>query len=381
MSGEAASARAAPWGERGAVTAVFLANGIGIGAWAASIPFLKARLALSDGGLGGALFAFAAGAIVAMLAASRLALLRDAARATRFSALAFAGALALPLLAASLPALTGAAFVVGAANGLMDVAMNAHASGVERRWGAAIMSSFHAAFSAGGLAGAVLGGALAAEGASAILGGGAALAAALSVFAWPLLGEGDSPAPAAKMDLAIPIAAALPLCAAALLSAMCEGAMADWTGVYLADVARTRQEATSLGYAAFSAAMVAGRLTGDGAVRVWGRARVVGWGAWLAAGGLALAVLTPSLATASIGFALVGVGLSNVVPALFSAAAGLGASPAAGVAMAALASYAGLLGGPAAIGAVAQSAGLRAAMAMLIVCAAAAALTARALRR
>jgi hypothetical protein len=127
--------------------------------------------------------------------------------------------------------------------------------------------------------------------------------------------------------------------------------------------------------------MIAGRLAGDGAVRAWGRARVVGWGAWLASGGLALAVFAPSLATASIGFALVGVGLSNVVPALFSAAAGLGASPAAGVAMAALGVYAGLLGGPAAIGAVAQSAGLRAAMAMLIVCPAAAAMTARALRR
>jgi MFS family permease len=157
--------------------------------------------------------------------------------------------------------------------------------------------------------------------------------------------------------------------------------MADWTGVYLADVVRTRPEATSFGYAAFSVAMIAGRLTGDRAVRAWGRARVVSWGAWLASGGLALAVFAPSLATASIGFALVGVGLSNVVPALFSAAAGLGASPAAGVAMAALASYAGLLAGPAAIGAVAQGAGLRTAIGLLIACAAAAALTARALRR
>jgi hypothetical protein len=381
VSGEAASARAAPWGERVALTAVFLANGIGIGAWAASIAFLKARLALSDGELGCALFAFAAGAIVAMSAASRLALLSDAARATRYSALAFAGLLALPLLAANVPALIGATFVVGAANGLMDVAMNAHASGVERRWGAAIMSSFHAAFSVGGLVGAALGGLFAATGASAILGGGAVLAAALAVFAWPLLAAGDPVPPAAKIALAIPMRAALPLCAAALLSAICEGAMADWTGVYLADVVRTRPEATSLGYAAFSAAMVAGRLTGDGAVRAWGRARVVSWGAWLASAGLALAVFAPSLATAAIGFALVGIGLSNVVPVLFSAASGLAASPAAGVAMAALGVYAGLLGGPVLIGAIAQGVGLRAAIGLLIVCAAAAALTARALRR
>ncbi len=155
--------------------------------------------------------------------------------------------------------------------------------------------------------------------------------------------------------------------------------MADWTGVYLTEVVRAPQALAAIGYAAFSAAMVAGRLVGDGAVRAQGRARVVGGGAALAAVGLALAVTVPNVAPSSIGFALVGLGLSNGVPAVFSAAAGLTAAPAVGVAMAATAGYAGFLGGPVAVGAVAEAYGLRVAIAVLIALAAAAALMARAL--
>src|SRR5208283_2680355 len=110
--------------------------------------------------------------------------------------------------------------------------------------------------------------------------------------------------PPPPAGFARPIRAALPLCAIAALFMICEGAMADWTGVYLADVVQAPQALAAIGYAAFSAAMVAGRLAGDGAVRALGRARVVGGGAALAAGGLALAVAAPSLAAAAIGFAL-----------------------------------------------------------------------------
>jgi MFS family permease len=160
----------------------------------------------------------------------------------------------------------------------------------------------------------------------------------------------------------------------------CEGAMADWTGVYLSETVRAPQAMTWIGFAAFSATMVVGRLLGDNAVRAWGRARVVRWGATLAAAGLALAVVEPSLATATFGFALVGAGLSNVVPTLFSAAAGLASVPAAGVAMVATAGYAGLLSGPVVIGAIAESASLRIAIAFLILCVGVAAVAARSLR-
>jgi hypothetical protein len=101
----------------------------------------------------------------------------------------------------------------------------------------------------------------------------------------------------------------------------------------------------------------------------------------MAAAGLALAVAFPSVGAVAFGFALVGLGLSNGVPAVFSAAAALTASPAVGVAMAATAGYAGFLAGPVAIGAVAEGLGLRSAIALLILLTLAAVAISRALRK
>jgi MFS family permease len=380
MSGGVASLRSAAWSERAAVVAIFFANGVGIGAWAACIPALKARLALSDGALGFVLFSFAVGAVLLMQLAARLTRRLGPAKATRAAALLFGVALPLPAFAPDLATLAVAAFAMGAANGLLDVTMNGYASGVERRWGAAIMSSFHAAWSAGGLVGAALGGALLVFGASWTLGGAAALVVTLAALVWTWLQEGDA-LPLTEPHIAPPVGALLPLCVAALLCMGCEGAMGDWVGVYLMETAHAPQAIAPVGFAAFSATMVVGRLLGDNAVRAWGRARVVRRGATLAAAGLALAVVDPRLGPATLGFALVGVGLSNVVPSLFSAAAGLASVPAAGVAMVATAGYAGLLSGPVVIGAIAQGASLRLGIAFLIVCASVAAATARSLRR
>lgn len=372
----AAGLRAASWAERAAVTAVFLANGLGIGAWAASLPAFKTQMQLSNGALSLALLGFAVGAVLAMPVTGLLAPRLGPARVTQLAALCFAGALLLPPLAGSLSALTLAAFVLGAANGALDVAMNAHASEVERRWGAAIMPSFHAAFSAGGLAGAALGAVLARAAPDTT----ALLAAALAAFAWPALRDKGT-ASLTGTVLMLPGRAVLPLCAAALLCMLCEGAMADWSGVYLATTTGATTGAASAGYAGFSAAMLAGRLAGDGAVRALGRARVVAIGGMVAATGLALAAVTSSWLMAAAGFALVGIGLSNVVPAVFSAAGSLAASPVAGVAMAATAGYAGFLIGPVTIGAVAQAAGLRAGIALLVACAGTVALLAKAVHR
>lgn len=380
MSRAITSAQAASWAERAATAAVFLANGIGIGAWAASIPLFKARLALSDGALSLVLLAFAAGAVLSMPLAGLLAPRLGTGRATRLALPVFAAALVLPPLTWSLPALAAAAFVAGAANGALDVSMNAHASAVERRWGAAIMSSFHAAFSAGGLAGAGLGIALTAIGADAawVMGSAAALAAALAAAGWTALGHGE--AAQAGPSLALPGRAALPLCAVALLCMMCEGAMADWSAVYLATVAQALPATAAAGYAAFSAAMIVGRVVGDRVIQALGRAQVVRAGGALAAAGLALAAALPLPLPVATGFALVGLGLSNVVPAVFSAAGRLGGSPAAGIAMAATAGYAGFLAGPPLVGATASAAGLRAGIVLLAFGTAAVALLAGAVR-
>jgi MFS family permease len=125
--------------------------------------------------------------------------------------------------------------------------------------------------------------------------------------------------------------------------------------------------AAASGYAAFSIAMAGGRLVGDGVVRALGPKKVVLLGGLIAALGMALAVAVPEPLMAAIGFALVGIGASNVVPVVFSAAGRFGSSPSAGVAMVATVGYAGFLGGPPVIGAVATMAGLRTALGLLLV--------------
>jgi predicted MFS family arabinose efflux permease len=366
--------------QRTAVTAVFFANGLGIGAWAAAIPLLKSANGLSDAGLSLALLGFAAGAVVSMPLTGWLAPRAGSGRMTWIGGLAFALALVLPPLAPGLTALIAAAVLLGASNGILDVSMNAHASQVERRIGRPIMSSFHAAFSIGGLSGAALGGLAATAGANAVLWMAAMAASVLTAGFAPDLGRGERQARGDGPLLVRPDRAVLTLCGVALICMMIEGAMADWSAVYLSAIGGATPAVAAAGYAAFSLAMALGRLFGDRAVHSMGGDAVVRLGAGLAFCGLALATLFPGL-PAIPGFALVGFGLSNVVPAVFSAAGRLASSAAVGVAMAASAGYAGFLAGPPLIGSVATVLSLREGMALLAVAAIAVAVLAPAVRR
>ena len=165
-----ATAHDKPLTERIATVGVFLANGFGIGAWAVEVPRIKESLSLSDTSLGIALFAFALGAIVAMPLAGQLAPRFGSGRATALLGAAFALALPLPAFAPNMAVLCIVLFALGAANGALDVSMNGHASTIETQWRAPIMSSFHAAWSAGGLLGAATG-AMLQKGGVGVIGG------------------------------------------------------------------------------------------------------------------------------------------------------------------------------------------------------------------
>lgn len=367
------------WTERAANSAMFLGNGLGIGAWAASIPLLQARLQLSDGQLSFALLGFATGAVLAMPLTGRLAPRIGVARATRLAALAFGLALLGPGFAPNLAALIGAAFLMGLTNGALDVSMNGLASGMETRWGAPIMSSFHAAFSIGGLGGAALGAAMATRAFPAM-----SLVALINVatvaLIWRALRDVAAPAPAAVRGFAWPERTALWLSVCVALGLLGEGAIGDWSAVYLAGDLDAPPSIAAAAYGVFAGAMVIGRLGGDQFVAQFGQARTVRYGGITAAIGVAGALLAPTPALSAAGFGLVGLGLSNVVPIVFSAAARAGSSPAAGVATAAIFGYAGLLLGPVLIGALATLLGLKLSLWLLALCGAAIAMTASAMR-
>jgi MFS family permease len=366
--------------DRAATSLLFFANGFGFGGWSTAIAPLKGALRLSDGELGLLLFTLAAGAVAFMPIAGALGpRLGGAGRVAAAAGVAFAACFALAALAPGAWALAGVGLALGASNGLMDVTMNAHASDVERRWGAPIMSSFHAAFSVGGLAGAGFGAGALALGLSwrGLLCGLAVCACALVLVAMRGLTPGERQKATAS-PFGWPPRALIGLAAVAFLCFLIEGAMIDWDGVYLVSLG-VGAAAAPLGYAAFAATMIAGRLAGDRVVARLGRLPTVIAGAGLACAGLALAALWPALPPAALGFAAVGAGLSNVVPALFSESASHASSPARGIAAVATAGYTGLLAGPPLVGAIASFSDLRVAFAALATMAlAAAALAARA---
>jgi MFS family permease len=349
---------------RAATTSLFLGNGCLIGAWAANLPRVREAYALSDAGLGFLLLAFGVGAVGAMTMTSTLAARLGAARVASVSGIVQAVLFPVMGLVAGGPTLLAFAALLGAASGTMDVAMNAAASHLERRWGGPLMSSFHAGWSIGGLGGAALAGVLTGLG-----WGLPETLAAASVFiavggaAGLTLPALDGPAPP-SVPFRLP---SRQMAGLSVLAALCfsgEGAVTDWSGVYLNTVVGTDEAWATTGYAAFAMAMVAGRLAGDMVVGRLGPARTVRYGALLAMGGLALALAVPNRWVVDAGCIVIGLGLANVVPAAFSAAGRIGGT--GGVAMVSGTGYAGLLVAPPILGNVADAVGLRLALLLVL---------------
>jgi predicted MFS family arabinose efflux permease len=369
---------------RATVSAVFFLTGAGFANWVVRIPAVQERLGLGAGALGVALLGVAVGALVAMPLTGRAVARRGSRPVTRVSALAFAATLALPPLAPNLALLTLALVALGAANGALDVAMNGQAAAVERQYGRPIMASFHALFSFGGLVGAALGGTVAAHG----IGPAAHLAAtAVAVcVAAVVVAPGMLPARADATPDAPPFArptrALLALGVVAFCVLFGEGAMADWSAVYLRDVTGAGPGFAAAGFATFSLMMAAGRSVGDALTIRVGAARLVRAGGTLAALGLVVAVVVANPWAAVVGFGAVGAGLSIVFPSVLAAAGRLpGGAPGAAIAAVSTFGYTGFLAGPPVIGLVGEALTLRAGLAVVIVASVAVAVLAGSLRR
>ena len=353
-----------------AVAAVFFLDGLGFANWVVRIPAVQERLGLGEGALGLALLGVAVGALVAMPLAGRLVGVRGSRPVTRVAALAFAATLALPALAPTLTLLTLALVLLGAANGALGVAMNAQAAAVERAYGRPIMAGFHALFSLGGLVGAGIGGLAAAQGvgvAPHLAGVALAAAVAAAVVGPRMLPAAADALSDAPRRVTRPSRALVALGVVAFCVLFGEGAMADWSAVYLRDVTGAGPGLAAAGFATFSLAMAVGRSVGDALTVRLGPARLVRAGGVVAALGLAvaLAVATPWAAVA--GFGVVGAGLSIVFPTVLTAAGRLpGGAPGAAIAAVSAFGYAGFLAGPPVIGLVAEASTLRVGLALVV---------------
>ena len=348
-------------GAAGGVSAMFFLNGALFGAWAARVPWVKERFQLSAEDLGLLLLLMGLGAIALFPVAGAASDRAGAARVTRRIGWCYGVSLVLVGAAPSVWTLAAAVCLFGAMHGGMDVAMNAWGAEVERKAKRPLMSGFHAVFSFGAGVGA-LSGALAAR---AELDAGAHFALSAVLFtplaAWLARKEWRSEIAAPSRVRSRPPVFALPkgglvwVGVAAAASAMNEGAMADWSAVFLVETVAASESAAALGYAAFSTTMVLVRFFGGEVVARLGAVRTVRISGVFALAGILTAIWGGAVWTVCAGFALSGVGLALVFPLAFSRAANEpGQSAGAAIAGVATFGYGGLLLGPPIIGFVAE---------------------------
>ncbi|GHG10386.1 MFS transporter [Deinococcus piscis] len=356
------ASRSAQW----AVSALFFSYGLLFATLGLNLPSLRETLGLSDTQVGLALLAVSVGSLLTMPLTGGWAERWGSHHLTRLGAALTFSALLLPFFSTSLPLLILAFGILGLCNGVLDVALSAQGVTVEKAAGRPLMSRLHAFYSLGGLGGALAGGLLVGR-VPPLWHVGSVTAAMLLLAAWAwnrlLPDAAQTPGPHADTPQGSPVPrTALVLGSLCFLGMLTEGANYDWAAIYYRDVLGVQAGEVAWGYGAFVGAMALGRWFGD-RFRAWsGDLRAVRGGALLAAAGLALALLWPHPVASTLGFALSGLGLSNVVPVMYSVAGH--ALAGRGIATVATIGYAGFLLGPPAIGFLSDTLGLRLALGM-----------------
>ena len=358
------SPRVARW----AISSVFLLVGVGTANWAVRIPAVQRSLDLSDGQLGLALLGVSAGAIGAMPITGRLVARFGSRPVTWAGTIAFAIALALPPLAPTFGLLVAALVALGLTNGILDVAMNAQAAAVQRSYQQPIMGSVHAFYSFGGLIGAAIGGSIAAAGvgpASHLAGVGVVIALCATAAVTRML-PAHTDAAEHTPFAAGQLRSLLALGVLAFCVLFGEGAMTNWSAVYLRNVIGTGPGLAAAGFASFSLMMATGRAIGDALTSRLGAERLTRIGGAVAGCGVALALAFPQPLPVVIGFGAVGAGLAIIFPITLAAAARTpGVVPGSALAVVSMCGYSGLLAGPPLTGAVANVLTLRGGLALV----------------
>lgn len=343
--------------------AVFFIAGFAMGVWAPLVPYAQHRLHLDAGTLGLLLLCLGSGSLVTMLFSGKLS--------SRFGcrSMITAGALmvclAMPLLATteSLPVMIASLLLFGAGVGLTDVTVNIQGALVEQQSDVPLMSGFHGLFSVGGITGAA--------GGSLVLGAGMSpLVMVLSATSLmgvilllslrhllPFASHQSQQHSVFRLNLRLILMAGM-----CMLCFLAEGAMLDWSGIWLTEQRGLAIEHAGWGYAVFGGAMAAMRLSGDRLVSLLGRQKLLIISGVFAAAGYALAVLLPGIGSSLGGFILVGIGAANVAPVITTLA---GKEPVMSsnmsVAFVSTVGYLGILMGPALLGLIAHGYGLAAA--------------------
>ncbi len=347
-----------------AVAIMFFINGFLYANWVSRLPEIQELWQVSNGTLGSILLCNAAGAIIAMPMAGWVMVNFSSRQVTLFAALFFCFFLpSIPLLP-SLWVIFSLFFILGLIGGSLDVAMNGQAVYVERLYQKPILSSFHGVFSIGTLLGAGAGALFAKLHVSLFI--HFSIVAAVC-FLLVLYGSrflvNDSRQEGGDTEggqFRLPSGAILPLGIIAFCGMTGEGAMADWSALYMNKVIGRDVSFSALAFAAFTGAMTLGRVLGDFFIAKFGKRNVLIINSLLAFIGLSIVLLMPEAYAVLFGFFITGLGLSTVVPIIYSTAGNTeGVVPSVGIAMATTVGYAGFFIGPPVIGFISDHSDLR----------------------
>jgi hypothetical protein len=353
---------------RAATFAAFFLTGFVTAAWATRIPAIQDRLDLSPAGLGLAVLGLEGGAIAGLPLGAWSVARRGSRVSLRFGFVAYPAGLIAVAAAPGLGALTPALMTMAAANSVIDVAMNAQGAHLEHRTGRPVLSRLHAGHPLGLVAGGLVGTAAATAQVPVSLHfvAVAAVGALLGLLAtrW----GADEPRGPRQPAFTRPQRRLLLLGAVAFFASVVTGAAENWSAVHLAGERGAGPGLAAAAVTAYAVALAAGRLAGDRMIAAHGRRRVVHRGALLAAGGATLALTGPTVPLAIVGWALVGLGLAAVIPAVIGAAPPLvDAPPATAIAAVTTIGYLGSFTGPPLIGLLAEYSGLTLALSTIVV--------------
>jgi MFS family permease len=348
---------------RFAIALFFLVSGFGFATWASRIPTIQHRLGLNEAELGGVLLAMPSG-LMLTLPLTGLLLRRYSSRQVMLvGAILYNIVLALLGQATHTWQLVVLLFCFGSSRNLLNISVNAQSVGVQARYGRSIIASFHGVWSVAGFAAAALGTLLVGH---SVATGPHFAVVAVALTAIALLNYRHSlalpPAPVSadrKPGFAWPDAALLRFGAIAFASMACEGTMYDWSSIYFAKAVLLPHEAATLGFAVYMVAMTVGRFSGDWLANRFGVKAVLHYSGLLMGAGLLLAALVPLPLVAGVGFVLVGLGVSCVIPMVFGLAGRAALSSGAAIAGVSTVGYFGFLVVPPVVGFIAEAANLR----------------------
>jgi MFS family permease len=349
---------------RWAVSAFYFSMGLCFATWASRIPDIKVALDLSAADLGTILLALPLGQLTMMPFSGKLVTRFGSHRVGVFSLIMYAFSLSNIGLAKTSWQLALGLFVFGLFGNMNNIAINTQGVYTEKLYQKTIMASFHGVWSFAGFTGALIGLAILALKLSPyhhflIVGG---IVLLLIAFNYKyLIKAKETPKTVKKKKLFTkPDSALIWLGVIGFGCMASEGIMFDWSGIYFKDIVKAPGPWVILGYISFMIMMASGRFLGDGLIERFGRKKVIQTSGLLISTGLFTAVFFPYLIIATIGFMLVGLGVSTIVPTLYSLA-GKNTSVPPGEALTTVSSvsFLGFLMGPPAIGYIAELFGLR----------------------